>query len=558
MATLITLTTLPSAFRNILQRLKHREVFFLLLTCKSLHSVSYPYLWEHLDLSSYDDYINKSKTCSRLSRILKTKGAENIGLLKHTKEITLPGNCFSPEGDFVKTGLIEIFRGLIESGKLGLIAITLSFDYSKNDKIFTGTPEVKRFLNTLKKYSKSKTPEEFRIYLLTSNLAIPPVLALFDLEKVNTLWLHMAYSERDIEKALDDSDDDELSEDDLSDDENDGVNENSGDEYSGSLGSDEYRDMGNADRSFKNTKMALLVASLIKGVTNVQNICISSSSDISGGYYTDLKMSDALREVQSAFKGLKYLLNLEIVVKFFHPSLFIAPPESTRRVKYRGPFSNVWWRDFAIYPFTNVEHMILTYDTFPSKSTKRCKSDYTPKPIKLNEVAIQTLKTISTQNCEYAVADLAACIVKRNKSLGLECQKELISNYTYEFHSRTTGKFSPIRKRVEQWVQDEYTGRFLGGTEEEETSTASRSALRALIGQLGEDDIAAWFAARERAANFAADCSNWLENEVKTVVGNILEQRTAEITLQPQHAAEIMEPFFSDCLEQVITRATEP
>ncbi|EGX48939.1 hypothetical protein AOL_s00079g160 [Orbilia oligospora ATCC 24927] len=146
-------------------------------------------------------------------------------------------------------------------------------------------------------------------------------------------------------------------------------------------------------------------------------------------------LSEPLASLQGAFDKLERLDSLRINGIFIHPSFFLKVPKSVRNLELQCMTSPIWWREFATYPFENVENLVLYHEIgeprwgdHPSEITDGIR--FGQYPILLGSVAISTLKSFSGQGSLSGPSDILECILANNK--GLEGRHSFIADWDNE------------------------------------------------------------------------------------------------------------------------------
>ncbi|KAK6520737.1 hypothetical protein TWF506_000983 [Arthrobotrys conoides] len=96
-----------------------------------------------------------------------------------------------------------------------------------------------------------------------------------------------------------------------------------------------------------------------------------------------------LGELQKSISGLEKLETLILCGVIFHHSWFIIPPKNVRMLSLTGPFSDVWYREFAKQPLIGVENLTIEY------ADERCGDWETSDgwELDLGEVEVSGLKS---------------------------------------------------------------------------------------------------------------------------------------------------------------------
>ncbi|KAK6351537.1 hypothetical protein TWF718_004696 [Orbilia javanica] len=84
----------------------------------------------------------------------------------------------------------------------------------------------------------------------------------------------------------------------------------------------------------------------------------------SGPQYDIFEMhliGEDLGKLQQAILGLEKLETLVLSGVIFHHSWFVIPPKNVRTLDVKGPFTDVWYREFAKQPLVGVEDLTIAY-----------------------------------------------------------------------------------------------------------------------------------------------------------------------------------------------------
>ncbi|KAK6522680.1 hypothetical protein TWF281_002116 [Arthrobotrys megalospora] len=186
------------------------------------------------------------------------------------------------------------------------------------------------------------------------------------------------------------------------------------------------------DESYKNTDLSETLVSLLQEAPNIKHLFITSQDyKFRKRRYENLNTTESLRGLQDAFRGLSDLHTLSIDGKFFHPSFFIVPPESTRTVIYKGLLSDKWFREFCQCRLTNVTQLVVHVESTSGRiyATKRGKIDFDPQLESVNDVKFTGLRDCKLElfgSNQYSNT-LQHAILRRNRGLN-KASRDKISN----------------------------------------------------------------------------------------------------------------------------------
>ncbi|KAJ6260253.1 hypothetical protein Dda_4477 [Drechslerella dactyloides] len=454
-----TLVTIPPELvGEIMAYLPLNDVLSLMRTCKALYPGSHRRLWHTLHLCDRVPrrYIGPpcppltfmpqvanvvaNEGCRQLERVMqeartqKGKCTEGQSLwsgladsqfgFQHMRGLALEAEVFQRSTAWVEDGLISALGHLIGGGKIPLTWMKVSVWSSyleTSDRLPGG---IEQFLSLVKKYSKTKKPEEFSLIVDANFISsISPwyrlrssLFDLIDMSKLTTLDLRLDLFDDDDEGPI--------------------------------AGAAVFAPQQHYS---KNRRPAAQVAgsNAVKQIKELTRLLIRSPNLRSFRLITDSEdrpynpppisqLAPLLKKLQYAFLNLRKLTWLALCGEIFHPSFFVIPPRNVRVVKIRCDVSVAWWRRFARCPFPAVEEMLLLHrpvlrggwmdasDEMHYKPVVQthCIGDYgAPYAFAVGDVGISTLKRFFTDG-ECAPADLLRCIVRKNK--GLAGQKQPI------------------------------------------------------------------------------------------------------------------------------------
>ncbi|KAK6352034.1 hypothetical protein TWF718_005183 [Orbilia javanica] len=425
MASFATIGSIRELCYEVIQYLGPADIFSLLLTCKLFYPVCYQSLWSTLHLYSKPHRLDRGRVCHKLVRLINTRGIDKVGI-EHVKTILLHRYSLTCTNGFVQSGLIHILEDLLASGKLDLKHLELRYNLSWHTD--AEKEELFGFLRHLREYSQKKQPNEFSMALTANPISLEPALDanFLDMEKIITLELEVDWRYKDCDNderqdvyigagpgVWEDSDSDHTdpgdSMDDL-DDEEQWLRSTS--DQPGALEGGCSPNL-QVDTSQYNTRLAGIFTHLFSRTTDLQFLTIRSVCD-SRRRYTDFKLSPPLKTLQSTIRNLPKLRTLEIRGKFFHPSFFIAPPDSARSVTYDGVLSNKWLRGFRECSFANVTHLNIKFAEGVPERMRGCR-DFRKRSV--NYVQVSGLLRCDIEGFDMMAPDLGVCIARGNQKL---------------------------------------------------------------------------------------------------------------------------------------------
>ncbi|KAK6343494.1 hypothetical protein TWF730_011084 [Orbilia blumenaviensis] len=440
MASLFGLSKIPEIFYLVLEHLGYSDIFSLLITCKSFYPACYRELWSTLAFRGYiaSDLIEERRqigsytTRERLLKFLKTDDAYQHGL-KYMKVLGLGKSPFS-SWTTDDQELIRVLNELLKSGKLAprIVKVCLSSeDISRNRD-----PESVGVFPGLKEYCRERSLSEVTIHLQTE--VVRSLYSVFDLSKITKFSLLVNFQRW----------------------------------YMGNR-----QDSWQTDNEDSRGQIVEL-ADILHEMFNLKYF--SWDTDTHYCFRNVFRLGECymeLEDLQAVVTNMKFLEVLVLSEFIFHPSFFLAPPASVKRLKYKGSFSVVWWRRFATYPFPGVEDLEIGV---PNCRPYHRMSDFLEpedhdkkvEDLILGDVAISSLKRFETGRGSGAPghlpADLEECILRKNKALKRTLYEvvakgraqELIKTCRTKLELRLGYYKSPMLRR--------YTSRFIGSETEAE------------------------------------------------------------------------------------------
>ncbi|KAK6511542.1 hypothetical protein TWF481_000454 [Arthrobotrys musiformis] len=446
MANFLTLSAAPELLYSVLEYLEPADTFSLLLTCRNIHPIAYKHLWRTIHLYNhsrwragmprstsrmrrfYQGAITRTpavaaledKTSDKLASIIDTLGPQDTGL-PFTRKLVFHPRCLKDTHGFFRSSLAKNVGDLMQDGVLNINCVQLSLDVVI-DGDGNGDGAVSRFLTQLKEYSESKPPEQFSIILATYlDKEVPRIIHI---ERITVLNLNIRSADLSRSRGVVLGDDSDAYSD---------PEPESDSEFSDASS---YQD-GTAykDKTQFNTEIAERLTSLLSRCENLLTLTIHMNGidNRPGARYVDLKLSPHLQDLQAAFYNLPKLRKLTFRSTLFHPSFFIAPPESTRTVNYEGLLSNRWFQSFKKCPFTNVKQLSIHINPDSYNQSLRCKPDFEPQP--LGDIAVSSLTSFSYEetSSKVHIPDIIPCILRRNKNLDRTSKEKLLADITARF-----------------------------------------------------------------------------------------------------------------------------
>ncbi|KAF3122762.1 hypothetical protein TWF594_002734 [Orbilia oligospora] len=435
MASLLTIGSIRELSFEIIQYLSPPDIFSLSLTCKLFYPVCYQSLWSTLRLYSKSHISDKGLICHKLARTIKTRGIDNTGI-QHIRSILLHRYSLTCTNGFAKSGLIHILGELLASGRPNLKHLELRYNlswYTPSEE-----EELFGFLRRLREYSQRKQPDEFSMAIIANPIFLEPAphTKVLDIEKIAFLDLEMDWqykgSDNDEHQqvlfgglgGLEDSDSDHTDPgDDLDDLDNEELWPRPTSDQASVLDGTRSSNL-QIDTSQYNTRLAEILNHLLSQTANLKSLTIRSLRD-NGRKYTDFKLSPPLKNLQTTISNLPKLHTLTIQGKFFHPSFFVAPPDSARVVSYDGILSNKWLRGFRECSFKNVTHLNIKFRADIREKGKGCR-DFRRRPI--NYIQARGLLRCDIEGFDMVAPDLGECILRGNQGLhetskkGISCE----------------------------------------------------------------------------------------------------------------------------------------
>ncbi|KAK6357512.1 hypothetical protein TWF718_001821 [Orbilia javanica] len=369
-------------FSDIVGLLSLNDRAILLRACKQLYHQTYPHLWRTIDSDiqapSNTHWPSNTtlsfKKISKLAEITEKIGPDAMGF-RYVKELRFGFNDFSSYSPWVKAGLLDVIHDQLVSKKMELQKLKLNWEKCENC-----SDCVMNFLNTLKNYSEFDLKPPSIIAARNSDTPNFP-FGIFALECFTDLHIGL------VSDRIDD------------------------------------------DRTWP-VKEIPIFTKVLSGTISLKRLRIEGKRFLRDSPYPIGELQPQLSELQAAITNLKQLKSLELSLMIFHPSFFITPPESVRKLSITQKVSIAWWRQFARCPFTNVEelrlyahHVERGYNGAPStwwssSDPEANQNDPGDFIFMLNNLAMRGLKRFTT-DCKvyYCPEDLLDLVIQGNPGL---------------------------------------------------------------------------------------------------------------------------------------------
>ncbi|KAK6535357.1 hypothetical protein TWF694_001819 [Orbilia ellipsospora] len=438
----MALTSLPSELLTlILTHLNLKEIFAFLQTCKALYPISHRHLWSTLHLCDRipDEYkgppcppfvYNPANAigndgCKALARAIRESGGGKLGF-GYIRGLVLEPEVFNRSTACMTDGVLKVLGDRIGADEVPVrwakVTVWGKFLEASDDPP-TG---VERFLKILKKYSESKSADDFSIILDTNFVTsisawFRPKCSIFDLidmEKITSL---------DLQLDVYDEGDDFIEE-----------GEETGEEDLGEEAHDSDESTTAVPKTTKRIPTytgagARPIADLTRLFTETINLRIlklNVECEEEVVFPPIIKMAPGLKPLQSAFSKLRKLEWLYLEGMIFHQSFFLTPPENTRELKVNCNISISWWKKFAKSPLVGLRKFTVFNSLLPTQPLPGQSSDDDYDSLeeidhllrirdrfcefKLGEVAVEGLKEVWVQT-GFVPSDLIECIQKKSR-----------------------------------------------------------------------------------------------------------------------------------------------
>ncbi|KAK6536536.1 hypothetical protein TWF281_000764 [Arthrobotrys megalospora] len=379
MASLVGLLRIPELVLIILDHLDGHPAALssLLRTCKSFFHICYPRLWSTLRLNPSPEGHGSTlgrhqsrKRCRILEELINTCGVDVLGF-KHTRRLEISVADFACD-DVSVSKFGRRFGEMIGQGHLDLRHVEVFLTVKGMPP--RPEPAVPALLLGLKRYSESKSAQDFSITLNTQIVGRLP--HFFDLEKVAKL---------DIRFRRDDQ----------------------------------------ANTLTATTGAERSIADLTNVLTKTVNLRYFKFSLDSFRDHFPVpieNISYALGNLQSAITNLRSLQKLVLKDHLFHPSFFVIPPGNVKVLVINALTSICWWEQFVGCPLTGVEDLTIGQSSLLNASAICPPSDgdnWRTTKFQIEDVAITGLKRFLVK--EYCVPDgLTNAVLRRNKGIRKE------------------------------------------------------------------------------------------------------------------------------------------
>ncbi|KAK6520953.1 hypothetical protein TWF506_001189 [Arthrobotrys conoides] len=412
MTSLKTIGAIPELLYEILSHLAPQDTFSLLLTSKTFYPVCYKHLWTDLRLYR----VHASEADERRARlisdgILKAIQGRRWGCsgLRFTRVLRLHrGSLGGGVGGFVRSGLCNEVMRLLDAGGMELEGFEVSY--------FTA------FLKRIKEYSLKKGPSKFFL-TVTAGHNINAVLQMnsgLPLQNITTLNLEMDWTVTAPTIPFSEP----------------AVTETFGSGIEGGYGAydDDDNDQGSwsdanggpisNDPSQLDGQLAYSLVDLLNRTTNLKVLSIYTVKDYYRRRYRPLLIQKYLILVRDAIKTHQTLHTLEIRGKFFHPSFFITPPESARKVVYEGIFSHDWFRRFSKCEFGGVLDLRVRC-RHNRQQTRKFEREFAPNKVVIEDVRVCGLRRCELLGVGRVTEGLEEAVLRRNKRLVDDSRRRL-------------------------------------------------------------------------------------------------------------------------------------
>ncbi|KAK6521303.1 hypothetical protein TWF506_001527 [Arthrobotrys conoides] len=181
-------------------------------------------------------------------------------------------------------------------------------------------------------------------------------------------------------------------------------------------------------------------------------------------------MWDKLQVLQEAVWEMKSLRSLTVLQDYlFHPSFILLPPKGVTSLTYMGQMSAVWWRKFASYPFTGVEHLKLNCSSLVDEDIEYLRSSgeeicwYTGA-IKLGNIQISGLRWIEFDNLRKLSRqypnDFVQLVLQNNPRISNHSLKVIMREISDRYSGRLMGKYLGFVEREHQKISEHLNDSF--------------------------------------------------------------------------------------------------
>ncbi|KAF3295494.1 hypothetical protein TWF132_001538 [Orbilia oligospora] len=508
MASLVGLSQAPETLYLILKHLDSNDLFSLLLTCKSLYPTCYCELWSALGFEGPNPINPTRRTVpvkgyTRFRDAIDTFGADNLGF-KYTKFLGLGASIFRNRDRSLDLG--KKLVGLLKTGKLAPSVADVRFNpwgrrSSKSIIVSSNanpdipqefTREMYQVLAGLKKYSETKSPENLSISLRTELVYTIP--RLFDLEKITTYEVGLSFYRR-------------------------GKN----------------RSWSTPDSPNNTGNHILELKTLLGGMTNLKHFSwnMNFRTPHRDAFLIE-KFTTEFDELQAVFTKMQYLESLALLDCLFHPSFFLIPPKTVKKLEYGGNLSNIWWRRFAKYSFTGVEDLFIraieASEEYSMTAFLPPDSFEDVNTLLLGEVAITGLKKCTLGLCggwsSFRPLDLGECIIQKNKHLEHTISDATAENRAQMLVCRAYSRISGKLLNYGSLITHKYTSRFVEsapGDGSRFDEQIKEECTQMLLHGSKPVNLEDWKAGRSRAKEFAQGCRFELQNKLSTCIDMVLD-----------------------------------
>ncbi|KAF3248582.1 hypothetical protein TWF128_008301 [Orbilia oligospora] len=246
------------------------------------------------------------------------------------------------------------------------------------------------------------------------------------------------------------------------------------------------------------------------------------------------KFTTEFDELQAVFTKMQYLESLALLDCLFHPSFFLIPPKTVKKLEYGGNLSNIWWRRFAKYSFTGVEDLFIR----AIEASEVCSMTAFLPPdsfedvntLLLGEVAITGLKkcTLGLGGgwSSFRPLDLGECIIQKNKHLEHSILDATAENRAQMLVCRAYSRISGKLLNYGSLITHKYTSKFVESAPGEGSrfdEQIGEECTQMLLHGSKPVNLEDWKAGRSRAKEFAQGCRFELQNKLSTCIDMVLD-----------------------------------
>ncbi|KAK6536719.1 hypothetical protein TWF281_000938 [Arthrobotrys megalospora] len=527
MASLATLGAIPELLYGVLQHLEPRDTVSLLRTSKIFYPICHKHLWTDLWLfegsqSPRFGCLWGNNVCRKIYGTLCRYGVEGCGL-KHTRSLRLHRRSLDESNEFVQTGLIFEFGRLLSAGSLDLDCVELFYD--DGEYCNQQSPQRAKFLAHIAEHSIRKGPENFS-FIVTIALdpeALDTILNDLPVERITDLCLELNWtlgryrSDSEIHNAYDrgyNSDDPDYN-----------------DDYRNSDASSDHHDIYTEyEENDSQETLAIALAEILNQAVNLKYLAIETARDSSEFRFRDPRHLKELEILRNTIKSMPKLQSLEIIGEFFHPSFFVTPPPTTKRVVYDGLFSHRWFRKFARCSFTNVKDLVVIW-RWDGLRQQWCRRDFARHPQFVADVRFCGLQTCQFSGFEGVVLGVEQAVIKRNPGLDKASKIRLSYPVVERLGNAAGAKLITASTNFLNLVPNdsEVRGNIEKGEEEKkiEVTKTVQECLQSMPKNL--ENLEARRVARDRAQELSDECRNRIQNLFSNIESQFVSAYTQKI-----------------------------